>query len=422
VKIRFTRPAVVAVALVTGSALVGSPAYAIPGSPNGAPTSQDGATVTERSVSTLDAIDPGTTDPGTTDPGTTDPGTTDPGTTDPGTTDPVPADPDTTVPTGSFRINYTSVWTGQRVVIGQNTDEFKDDGDDQATLKRVVSWGDGTSTVLSPTTFTAAKQYNRAGNFKVTVTITDPAGNVSAIPAKTVGVTIPAGQITLNKKAVYQGALFNVKINKVPAGAKTYRIDWSDGSISTHSASRRTLNNAYIHYYWKWDAAKKTWVRNGKGRISGVRALKVSWGNDKGYAYFQTAAKINIVKDTSRPTLTIKKPSSTNRASSWKTIKGTVADKGSGIRHIGVTAFRVTSTGKAYCLTPARKWKRYYTEADVQKYCTYSGVKVKVVKGKWSLTLPAGLGKNQYFQVNAWVYDWADNFRGTYRYATITRS
>ncbi|BEL11283.1 hypothetical protein Q0Z83_094740 [Actinoplanes sichuanensis] len=415
-KIRFTRPAVVAVALVTGSALVGSPAYAIPGSPDGAPTGQGGATVTEQSASTLDAIDPGTIDPGTTDPGTTDPGTT-----DPGTTEPVPADPDTTVPTGSFRINYTSVWTGQRVVIGQKTTEFKDEGDDQATLKRVVTWGDGTSTVLSPTAETATKQYNRAGNFKVTVTITDPAGNVSAIPAKTVAVTIPAGQITLNKKAVYQGALFNVKINKVPAGAKTYRIDWADGSFSEHKASQRSMSG-YIHYYWKWDAAQGTWVRNGKGRISGVRALKVSWGNDKGYAYFQTAAKINIVKDVTRPGLTIKKPSSTNRASSWKTIKGTVSDKQSGLRHVGVTAYRVTSTGKAYCLTPARKWKRYYTEADVQKYCTYTGVKVKVVNGKWSLTLPAGLGKNQFFQVSAWAYDWADNYRGTSRTAKITRS
>jgi hypothetical protein len=427
VKLRLAQPVVVAVALLAGTALVGSPAYAIPGGPNDAPTGQGGATVTEQSASTLDTIDPGTTDPGTTDPGTTDPGTTDPGTTDPGTTDPGTTDPgtaepDTTVPTGSFRLDYSSVWTGQKITVGQKSTEFIDPVDDRSTLKRVVNWGDGTSTVLSPTTESAAKAYNRAGNFKVTVTITDPAGNVSAIPARTVGVTIPAGQLTLNKKAVYQGAPFNVKIAKVPAGAKMYRIDWSDGSISAHNVSRRSLNGAYIHYYWKWDAAKKTWVRNGKGRISGVRALKVSWGNDKGYAYFQTAAKINVVKDSWRPSLTIKKPSSPSRASSWKTVTGTVSDKGSGLRHVGVTAFRVTSTGKAYCLTAARKWKRYYTDADVTKYCYVTGVKVKVVKGKWTLKLPAGLGKNQFFAVEAWSYDRADNYRGTYRTAKITRS
>ncbi|GIF43184.1 PKD domain-containing protein [Actinoplanes xinjiangensis] len=416
-KLRLAQPVVVAVALLAGTALVGSPAYAIPGGPNDAPTGQGGATVTEQSASTLDTIDPGTTDPGTTDPGTTDPGTTDPGTTDPGT-----AEPDTTVPTGSFRLDYSSVWTGQRVTIGQNATEFSDPIDAPETLKRVVSWGDGTSTVLSPTTFTATKAYNRAGNFKITVTVTDPAGNASAIPARTVGVTIPAGAISLNKKAVYQGAPFNVKIAKVPAGAKMYRIDWSDGSISAHKASVRSLNGAYIHYYWKWDAAKKTWVRVGKGRIAGVRALKISWGNDKGYAYFQTAAKINVVKDVSGPTVSIKKPSSTNRAASWKTIKGTAVDKQSGLRHVGVTAFRVTSTGKAYCLTPARKWKRYYTDADVNKYCYATGVKVKVVNGKWTLKLPAGLGKNQFFAVEVWAYDRADNFRGTYRSAKITRS
>ena len=47
---------------------------------------------------------------------------------------------------------------------------------------------------------------------------------------------------------------------------------------------------------------------------------------------------------------------------------------------------------------------------------------MKIVKGKWSLTLPAGLGKNQYFQVSAWAYDRADNYRGTYRTAEITRN
>ncbi|MEV4274254.1 PKD domain-containing protein [Actinoplanes xinjiangensis] len=420
-KSSLARPVVVAVALLAGSGLVGTPAHAIPGGPNDAPTGQGGATVTEQSVSTLDTVDPGTTDPGTTDPGTTDPGTTDPGTTDPGTTDPGTTEPDTTVPTGSFRLDYSSVWTGQKITVGQKSTEFSDPVDDRSTLKRVVNWGDGTSTVLSPTTESAAKAYNRAGNFKVTVTITDPAGNVSAIPTKTVAVTVPAGHAALSRKSVYQGALFNVNIKKVPAGATKYRIDWSDGYVSYHNPTTKSVTGRVL-YQWKWDAAKKKYVTVGKGRLSGVRAVKISWLNGKGYSAFQTFGLLNVVKDNWNPNLTIKKPSSPSRASSWKTITGTVSDKGSGLRHVGVTAFRVTSTGKAYCLTAARKWKRYYTDADVTKYCYVTGVKVKVVKGKWTLKLPAGLGKNQFFAVEAWSYDRADNYRGTYRTAKITRS
>ncbi|WP_433792230.1 hypothetical protein [Actinoplanes sp. CA-252034] len=478
-KIRLARPAVAAVvggALLAGSALVGSPAYASPGAAD-APTGQSAPLAT-----TLDAIDPGTTDPGTTDPGTTDPGTTDPGTTDPGTTDPGTTDPgttdpgttdpgttdpgttdpgttdpgttdpgttdpgttdpgttdpgttdpgttdpgttdpDTTVPTGSFRLNHTSVWTGQSITFGQNGTEFSDPVDDPSTLKRVVSWGDGTSTVLSPTTFAAAKSYTRAGNFKVTVTITDPAGNVSAIPAKNVAVTVPAGKASLSRKSAYQGGIFKVNIGKVPAGATKYRIDWSDGSASPHKASTKSVSGIVLYQY-KWDAAKKKYVQVGTGKLSGVRTIKISWGNDqKGYGAWQTVGNINIVKDSWKPSLTIKKPSSPSRAASWKTITGTVSDKGSGVRHLGVTAFRVTSTGKTYCLTAARKWKRYYTDADVYKYCYTTGVKVKIVKGKWTLKLPSGLGKNQFFAVEAWTYDHANNFRTTYRTAKITRS
>ncbi|MFC4067400.1 PKD domain-containing protein [Actinoplanes subglobosus] len=418
-KSRFTLPVVAAV--VGGTMLAGSPAHAIPGAPD-APTGKNPQTVTEQSATTLDTVDPGTgtTDPGT---GTTDPGT---GTTDPGTgtTDPGTgtADPDTTAPTGSFRISWTSVWTGQAVTVVQDAGEFSDPVDAQSTLSRVVNWGDGTSTVLSPTTFTATKAYSKAGNFQVTVTVTDPAGNNSAIPPRTVAVTAPAGGISLNKKSVYQGAPFNIKITKVPAGAKTYRIDWSDGSVSTHSVATRALNGAYLHYYWKWDAAKKKWVRNGTGRITGVRALKVAWGNDKGYSTFQTGASINVVKDGWKPTVSIKKPSPSNKASAWKTIRGTATDKGSGLRHVGVTVFRVTSTGKAYCLTPQKKWKRYYTDADVNKYCYATGYKVKVVNGKWSLKLPAGIARNQFVAAEIWAYDRADNYRTTYRTGKLTRS
>ncbi|MEU8661461.1 hypothetical protein [Actinoplanes philippinensis] len=444
-KSSLARPVVVAVvggALIAGSALAGSPAYASPGSPADATppaasvesattldttdpgagadsgTGTDPGTTTDPGTGT---IDPGPADPGTTDPGTTDPGTTDPGTTDPGTTDPGTVDPDTTVPTGSFRLNYTSVWTGQQIKVDQNANEYDDSGDDKATLKRVVSWGDGTSTALSPSTFSATKSYSRAGSFKVTVIITDPTGNVSAIPARTVAVTVPAGKASLNRKSVYQGGLFKINISKVPAGATKYRIDWTDGWGSAHKSTTKSLTGRVLYQY-KWDAAKKKYVQVGTGKLSGVRTLKISWGNDKGYGAWQTIGNLNIVKDGWKPSLTIKKPSSSSRASSWRTITGTVADKGSGVAGVRGTAIRITSTGKSYCLTPARKWKRYYSDAQLIKYCYGAGVKLSVKNGKWTLKVPAGLGKNQVFAVEVWAWDYADNIRGTYRVAKITRS
>ncbi|MEV0897950.1 hypothetical protein [Actinoplanes sp. NPDC049802] len=402
-------------ALLAGSALLGTPAYARPDSSTNGPTGKNPQTVTEESATGLDATEPAPPDP---TPTPTPTETTPDPTPSPTTPDPVP---DTTKPTGTFALDHTSVWTGQQIKFTQESWDYSDPGDTNDTLKRVVSWGDGTSTVLSPTTYVARKSYTRAGSFKVTVTITDPAGNTSAIPARTVAVTVPAGKASLSRKSVYQGAAITVKIGKVPAGATKYALDWSDGWDSSHYTKTKSVTSRIL-YRWKWDPAAQRHVKVSNARISGTRTLRISWGNDKGYGAWQTIGSLNVLKDKWKPTVTIKKPSSPSRASAWKTITGTVADKGSGVRHLGVTAFRVTKTGKAYCLTPARKWKRYYSDADVDKYCYATGVKVKIKNGKWALKLPAGLGKNQFFVAEAWVYDYADYFRSTYRTSRITRS
>jgi hypothetical protein len=420
VNTRLARPVVVAAvggALLAGSVLVGAPVYANPGVPTG-PIAPKPPAATEQSSITRGAAGPDTSASGLVDLSVPDASIAsvraaeDPGATDPG---------DTTVPTGSFRLNHTSVWTGQRITVGQGLNEFDDTGDDKSTLTRVVSWGDGTSTALSPTTFEAAKSYSKAGNFKVTVIITDPAGNVSAIPPKTVAVTVPAGKASLSRKSVYQGAPFTVNIGKAPAGATKYRIDWSDGWISEHMATTKSRTGRVLFRY-KWDPVKKGYVQVGTGRLSGVRAIKISWLNGKGFSAWQTIGNINLVKDGWKPSLKITKPSSPNRASSWKTVKGTVADKGSGVASVRGTAFRVTSTGKAYCLTANRKWKRYYSDADVAKYCYGQGAKATVVNGKWTFKVPAGLGKNQFFAVEIWAWDYTENLRSTYRTAKITRS
>jgi hypothetical protein len=424
VKTNLSRPVLAAFvggALLAGGALQGAPAYASPSPSAGdAPVEKlDAGQAAELNAATTD---PGTPDPGTPDPGTPTPETPAPETAEPATGDPGAAEPDTTKPTGSFRINYTSVWAGQQITIGQNASEYSDPVDAQDTLTRVVSWGDGTTTPLGATTFVASKSYTRAGNFKVTVIVTDPAGNKSEIPARAVGVTLPAGKISVSRKSVYQGVTFKVNVDKVPAGATKYRLDWSDGWVSTHNASTRSVSGGVLYRY-KWDPVKKKYVQVGTGKYSGVRPIKIQWGSSRGYSTFQTGAYINVVKDSWRPTVTVTKPSPSNKASAWKTLRGTAKDKGAGLRHVGVTVFRSTASGKNYCLTPKRTWKRYYSDADVRNHCYVNGgVRLKVVKGKWSLKLPAGVSKNQWVAVQIWAYDWADNYRETVREAVLTRN
>nr|GID85851.1 hypothetical protein Ade03nite_47750 [Actinoplanes derwentensis] len=331
-------------------------------------------------------------------------------------------DKDTKGPTkANFKLNYTAVWLGQVVTFTQTAADLADPTDATAKLSRVVNWGDGTTTPLAASTTTVRKTYSRKGSFKVVVTVTDPAGNRLVTPAKTVAVTTATGTVTLSKKTVYHGQPFTITTKKIPAGATYFRIDWSDGWASLHKAKNGAAITGRVLYQWKWDAAQGEYVRVG-GKIAGKRAIKISWYNAKGYSVNQGVGTLNVLKDSSRPALTITKPSAANKASSWKTIKGTASDKGSGVSYVYMTVQRATSTGKYYCLTKAKKWKRVYSDTDVWNYCYSAGVPAKIVKGKWSVTIPAGITKNQMILVDAWVYDNADLYRDKSREATITRN
>jgi hypothetical protein len=120
-------------------------------------------------------------------------------------------------------------------------------GDDRgaAAVKRVVNWGDGTTTTL-PVTWTAyGKQYTRAGRFPVTLTLTDAAGNQTVLTtAVTVGVP---GKFKLNKSSVWHGERFTVAISAVPAGTTRIVLYSGDGYAGVLSGKNQTVTEFYYH-------------------------------------------------------------------------------------------------------------------------------------------------------------------------------
>ena len=323
-----------------------------------------------------------------------------------------PAPPrDTTKPTGTFKLNAGAFWTGQKVVLTQNAADYGDKGpgDSDATLGRKISWGDGSTTTLAAGAKGAAKQYGRAGRFKVTVTIRDRAGNTFTTPARTVSVTVP-GKVSLTKKSIYQGQSFGIKFAGVPAGTKTIGVNWGDGWVSGHRTPiRKGVITGTILY--KKDTSQK---------LSGNFPIKVAFYNKLGASSYRTVGTIKVLKDTKKPVVKVTKPANANRIKSWRTVRGTVSDKGAGVRVVYVLVDRYNpKTDKAYCLTPNRKWKRYTTEQQFIDGC--KGTPVAVKNGKWSFKVPSGLTKG-FVGVNAWAYDWADNRKNTYREAKLTRS
>ncbi|WP_229068017.1 hypothetical protein [Actinoplanes sp. DH11] len=315
--------------------------------------------------------------------------------------------PDTEKPKGSFRLSATSLWIGQKVTLGQNANEYSDNVDPDAYLTRKISWGDGTTTTLAANATFATKQYARTGRFTVTETITDRSGNSFTTAGRAVTLTSP-GKFSLSRYTVYQGAPFTVNFAGIPAGTTKIRLDWGDGWLSDHAASEKSVRGLILYR------------KNTSSKISGKVTLRAQLFNKYGPTSWLKVGTTNVLKDKWKPKLTITKPKNPNRISSWKTVRGTISDKGAGVRFVGVTVVRVTTSGKYYCLTPKKKWKRYTTEEQLFKYCETGKNAAKVSKGKWSLKVPAGITKGRIV-VLPWAYDRADNYADTYRGFKITR-
>ena len=371
--------AVVSGALVAGGAVYAAPAFA------GAPASvssilaDDPSDGPSPSDSSTPSADPTTSSP------SDDPASSSPA--DPSTSPTTP--PDTTAPTGRFTLNTAGLWIGQNAVLTQVG--IADNGvTDPATVTRVVSWGDGTSSTLAAGQGPVSKAYAKAGRFVVTLTLTDAAGNVTKVTS-TVTVTVP-GKFKFSSTSVWPGQPFNLIISAVPAGTTKITVDGGDGYVGSFRGANQTIKNVYYHR------------RNG-GLIRGWVTLRVTFTNKYGTTSWITIGRVNVRTDSWSPVVKVTKPAHANRISSWKTVRGTSSDKGSGAPYVYVWFTRVVGS-QVYCYQQNKTWKQVRTDAEYDKYCL--GLPVKVSKNKWSIALK-GLKKGGTLYVDAQTWDWADH-------------
>ncbi|WP_246608274.1 PKD domain-containing protein, partial [Paractinoplanes toevensis] len=248
------------------------------------------------------------------------------------------------------------------------------------------NWGDGTSSTL-PATWTAiTKQYAKAGKFTVTLTLTDAAGNRTTPAPATVTVTVP-GTFKLSKTAVWPGEYFNVTISSVPTGTTKIVLYTGDGFTKTLSGKNQTVAKRYYH------------LAGDVPVPAGTRTLTAVFTNKNGSTAQVLVGRITVKKDVWSPKVTITKPAKSTKASSWKTVRGTAADKGSGVAELLVVVLR-TQGASDYCYSYQNRWIRLTNDVNVLT-CFHS---VKVKKGKWSLAVK-GQKKNTTLDVLAVVGD-----------------
>jgi hypothetical protein len=311
--------------------------------------------------------------------------TTTPATTTPTTVPPTKVDK---APTGSFRLNSFSLWIGQSVTVTQLN--IADDGvKDPANVSRLIKWGDGTSTRIYKGWGAVGHRYTRAARYPISLTLADPAGHQTVL--KTVGplVSVPAARYKLSTFSVWPGQVFSMTIFNVPAGTTKITIDEGDGYAVNLPGRNQTFRLYYYH-------------RKTGQLVRGPVTIRAAFTNKFGTSSWLYAARPTVKTDSWTPVVKVTKPSGSNKASSWKTVKGTVTDKGSGAPYVYVWVAEQVGS-KYYCFN--KGWHVITSDAAYYKYCYY-GIPVKNVKGKWSLKV--GGVKKGTFYVDARTQDWAD--------------
>nr|WP_221375499.1 PKD domain-containing protein [Actinoplanes polyasparticus] len=412
-KSRLSRPllaAVVSGAFLVGGGIFAAPALAEP-PPPGAPESTSTPTTeptTTAPVTTpppptdLPATTPPVTEttppPATTEPPTetTPPVTTPPATTTPPVTTPPPTTTtpppvDKTAPTGAIGVNRWSIFPGQSITL--TLSGIKDNVSPAAQIKRVVTWGDGTSSTVNPTAKTVAHTYKSSGKKPITLTLTDAAGNKRVLKSSGPTVVPQSVKYKLSRTTVFHGQKFVWELLSVPAGATKITIAWGDGRATVLTKPKK--QKITRHYYSTPD--------NKYIVDPGVKTIKVTAYNKYGAATPQVAGKVSLKNDTSRPVVRVTAPSKPSKASSWKAVKGTATDTGSGIKEMAMVTLVLKTNNNAVCYAPSKK-KWLNANNDTPDACV---VVVKPSKGKFSTPLKS-TPKGQ-LGIIAIAADWAGN-------------
>jgi hypothetical protein len=313
-----------------------------------------------------------------------------------------PASADGVAPTGSYALNTTSIWAAQSVQLTETA--LTDDVDPAGSITRLVKWGDGNSEPVPAGTTKLRHKYATVGTFAVSVELTDTEKNTAPgtfAGAATVTVAATPGRSKVKTTIAYTGThgatAASITLAGIPSTASRVKIYWGDGKWST---AKRTAKTATWYY-----------------GSSGTKKISVALETANGESAPKAAGSIKVIKDGTGPSVTVKKPASSNKASSWKTVTGTASDKASGMDGVDVFAVQVRGSTAYYFRFKTKTWKSY----DIEDNIPSDGYKyVTVSKGKWKVSL-TGIKKG-YIEVDAAGYDKVYN-RGSWKwtYATITK-
>ncbi|GAA3341849.1 ExeM/NucH family extracellular endonuclease [Amorphoplanes nipponensis] len=307
---------------------------------------------------------------------------------------PVTADPqprstagvlDATAPTGTFTAGPTAIWPGQAVTLTQTA--LGDDVSAPASIRRVVTWGDGSAPqTLAAGTTTAAHTYAKVGSYPVSVALTDEAGNTAAAAltgSSTVVVAAQPGRYALDRSSVWASQSVKLSLSGL-SGATKVSVAWGDGATTVMSAN----TGSAAHVYPK----------------AGTFTVKVTPFNAAGAGTPVPVGTVKVTRDTVKPVVTLSVPKSPAKTSSWSKVTGTATDKGVGVARVRVKLIEQRN-GKWYYYT-GRTWVKTTSKSKASAKATVITV-TPTARGAWSAGI-RGVKKGT-LTVSYWASDRVGN-------------
>lgn len=302
---------------------------------------------------------------------------------------------DTVAPTGSFILSPVAVWPGQSVKLTQSA--VADDESPESAITRTIRWSDGSTEDLPYWQPSTTRTFTRPGRYTASMSLTDAAGNVgqaTPVGAATVVVTVP-GRFVVSPRSTYPGLKVNLGLYGVPAGTGRVIVNWGDGRKTAVKPTAKATSTIYP--------------------AAGTFTVTVTLTNRNGSSTV-TAARVIVKRDAWAPTISLIKPKNATKATSWKTIKGKVSDRGSGVAGVGVVLVEKRGS-KWYYYSKSKKWvKATSLSAAFKKAALHFA---KVTRTTWKVSVK-GVAPGQLYVIYVAV-DNSGGSKGKYLTQRITR-
>jgi len=237
-----------------------------------------------------------------------------------------PAGADLVAPTGTPVSTELNSWPGLEVV---QTMLVKDDVSPTAKITRTVGWGDGTfSSPAADEVMVMRHTYAKAGVYRPLIALTDQAGNRAILPLlgngddgrpQALTIAEPAFLVYLDRTtAATKGNLVTVSGDIADkAMANGAMVTWGDGSSDNIKHGVERTEYAAAHQY----------------RTPGQYPISITIGHHSHpeATRVKQLGTVTIAEDTTKPVLTLAKPTKPTEAASYRTLTGTLTDDLSGV-------------------------------------------------------------------------------------------